>query len=622
MKRNSQISVYIILGMLFVFLLMFLFFSISEKKESDLELEKQEALSLSEMRVDIQSYMKSCIKDSVQNTISETGIGIDLIDSYKEKLSDNIYDCSNYLFEILEEQGYDIEKGEIDINIELDKETIFVDLNYPLVFKKDNHKSRFNSFSLTFDRSEIVKIRNGRTENQMEIISKDRRASILIPSGLEISDNEGNKVDYLGVRVEDLHFDNLENTVVVGKTIYEGFPDGAKFSEPIQISIEFDEQDIPEGYTKENIMISWWNKDIGIWFGVPTKIEGNRAIGVLNHFTDIAITLGQTTSVAPTVYADWLLPYRYVEGECDVYEENCRCAAYAWKKGETVLFNSQDYNYEDIQDLRDISDLSYRYEGQPINDMITYGFEDIDCEDESTYSGNPDLTHHIEGNDPILGGPYFEIDLTCIYPDYPDIPENERGSRECNGLNVGVSPRNSGNDCTCEISQNIISEGTRNFIESLPYNVLCNCKSASQIEDEEEIYGWNYKCFGATVTGPQGYIDEIRFMPRGGASFNPDSFFVNTVNRGGTASELLYFEDVEIDSQVHEKYPWRIVNDGVNPVVQIRGIRSENYDKDACASSGLIYTYRGAGRVMTDIEIARLERNLMIGSEIDNTRIE
>ena len=579
---------------------------VSDKKESTLEYEKAQALSVSEMRVDINSYMKSCIKDSVEKTISETGIGMDLMEDYKEQLRYNIKSCSNYLFDILKGQGYEINEKEIDINIELDQETMFIDLSYPLVFKKNNHKTKFNKFSQTFDRSERIRINNGYVDTAMKITSKNRKADLLLPSGLQIIDSEGNYVEYLGIRIEDLHFDNLNNGVVVGKTIYEGLPDGAKFSEPIQVSIEFDESDIPEGYTKENIMVAWWNKDIGLWFGVPTKIEGNRAIGVITHFTEISIVVGVSTTVTPKTYSDWLLPYRYSDLLCDIYTTNCRCAGEAWTEGGTT-FPKPESSISDYNDLRTISGLSYN--GQDHNSMITYGFDEIDCEDPATYQ---DILHHIFiDNVPYVSEVDFPTYNQCYYP--PDISGiSNRGSPDCNGISPGV---NGNNNCgTCVVDESL--EELNNYISTqlLIAKKPCICLSPTEINENQKMIGIDSKCFSATVTGEQGYVDEVIIKPLGDASFNPSRFFVSIIERDATC-ELLNFNDVEIDGQIHETYPWRLaINKDGFPVIQTSGIKCLNTDNNVCASGGIQYTYHGEGRVTTDEEYeiyqAKIENRL------------
>ena len=78
------------------------------------------------------------------------------------------------------------------------------------------------------------------------LTSADGKAQLVIPKGVKITDENGVPIDYLGIRVNDLHFDGLENKYSVGQTIYDHFPDGLIFSEPVKLSIEFREKDIPD----------------------------------------------------------------------------------------------------------------------------------------------------------------------------------------------------------------------------------------------------------------------------------------------------------------------------------------------------------------------------------------
>jgi hypothetical protein len=71
---------------------------------------------------------------------------MEVINSELEKyISENLKYCID--FKSLKEQGFNVEEGDLDINIEINKDEVIVNADYPLTITKGEEVSRFGEFS-------------------------------------------------------------------------------------------------------------------------------------------------------------------------------------------------------------------------------------------------------------------------------------------------------------------------------------------------------------------------------------------------------------------------------------------------------------------------------------------
>lgn len=77
--------------------------------------------------------------------------------------------------------------------------------------------------------------------------------------------------------------------VTKGGYAYRFLPDGTKFSKPVSLSIDYDEQLIPKGYSPNDIKTFYFNTDSKSWVAVKRDTidkKGKSIISLTNHFTD------------------------------------------------------------------------------------------------------------------------------------------------------------------------------------------------------------------------------------------------------------------------------------------------------------------------------------------------
>ena len=571
MNKKAQVSLYIILGLIIVLLVALFYLSFSN--QDNLEEEFRKVSTLSEMRIDMHAYIKTCIRDAVKDGMSRAGIRQDTIEEYEQIVEDEVVKCTDSLFEILKTQGKDISTGVINSQIQLNDETVIIEVDYPITISTNSQKAKFQFFEETFDKTIIHKIPGGIVLEETKIISNNRKAQIKIPEGVKITDREGNQIGQVGLKVEDLHFDGLENNVVIGNIVYEGLPDGAFFSEPVEISIEFDEKDIPEGFTKENLRVSWWDEDFGIWWALPTQIVKNRMIAQTTHFTMFS-GAGVLPQNEPFDGESWVFRERF--NDCN--GEICSCSGDSFN---IVEKQNKDYviEFKEDVDYRDFKkDGIINSEQKDITKYVTYG------EEKTTYNCNNPIPNYKE-DDGTLDVDYsnkisdisWDGSKTCPTEDeakeilfgyIPDtatyLLENAEIKwnsqeyemiRQCLGRELGVSPNPNNNIVgVCEIC---VPSDYPNV--ELNDGEVCTCIPESRLKETDTQRGWktNDCLSGQTVAEsfiPLGsVIKKGSIFPYGKTGKNYDQNSVASLNlepKGNTVIDTIFKKAQEFVGKV------------------------------------------------------------------------
>ncbi len=282
--KKAQSSLFVLIGLAVLILVSIFFVSLSGRKQVNFEAKNYDGLTELRMREDISENINFCIENSVRTTMQDTGIRQETLVEYESLTTTRIDNCVSPLIEELERQEYDVDEGNIIVDINLNPEAIVVEVDYPTKIEKGDRLIQFTDFHYTFDRSATVKIPGGITDDEIIVVSPDDRAEIVIPPGVEIRDQEGNLVDEIGLKVDDLHFGGLENKHVVGQLVYEGYPD-VTFSKPVQLSLDFREEDIGDIPEEESIAVSYWDEDNQVWYAFPTEIHDGVATANVTHLS-------------------------------------------------------------------------------------------------------------------------------------------------------------------------------------------------------------------------------------------------------------------------------------------------------------------------------------------------
>jgi hypothetical protein len=502
--KKSQISLVLIIGIVIVMMISFFYIFNSERTDVNLGVEKDKVLELSDRRVNINNYIQNCFEVSAKNAIENFGMRQETLNDLKVHTLNEIVECTVPFFIELENEGYIINSEQKIIDISINDETVDFNLFYPIEFQKSNQKIELDEFKYTYDRSTVIKIPNGIGNKRLQIISTDSKSKLVIQKGTKLFDSTGKIVDEIGVKVEDLHFDGLENSVVLGQVVYNFYPDGTTFSDPVEISIEFDREILPEGVSDKNLKIAYWDEIEGIWKAIDTVIENNIAKAKTDHFTKFQITIGSYV----------FMPSRRIFEQrfSGIGAVNDFSSDKIWKIGGKVGEDSgtayvQPNNLPDIKDYRQFLEndavsvfplpkIEYGYYEDPLS-RSTSNF--IDCETDMEPQDNP---YEIKTS-MLEGLPYYDLFYDCMY-DTKCLPCDDESSlniEECSDKKV------------CEEIDNDYYCKPLKVNKEKEYSEISCCKerkpdsgnerkpdSVKGVGEESKVFGWhNYQCAGGRV---------------------------------------------------------------------------------------------------------------------------
>jgi hypothetical protein len=553
---------------------------VTTNKISIYNYESKKSIAFSEMKTDIENYINLCIKNSAKDAILDTGIREETLGTYKSLVNSKIKGCVSPFFNQLREENYKITEGELNVYAEINPETLAVSISYPITIEYEGQKIELKEFNYVFDRSSSVKIPGGVTDREVRIISPNEKAQIIIPPGVKITDKNGNPVENIGIKIEDLHFDGLQNKYVVGQLVYDNLPDGLTFSQPVEFSIEFREKDIPQGYTKENIMISYWDNNTRIWYALDTEIRENKAITNITHFSEYTCNVLSYWIIKDKLFQQRFSPYAagingngvwliggknenegtatiqktyYTSSYTDLsltQAENVRRFA----NGDGILAVKTDYGNE-YEDFREI--LITNTEKFIFFPKVEFGYyPDSDPSKEDSFINCETQDETIENMLVSLGDepypyPYFQVcNLGCRSNLKCECNPEKDCSNSCDINNIRTCFGNSAGNLCIPIpnSEETVASLTYPYAKQI---IHCSEISSGQscIPNSEKIFGWhNYQCAGGRVRPAEGTTasDFIVFQDWGNAVLYAGS--LNAIVKPSSAYSNSRTFEVGIDS--------------------------------------------------------------------------
>ncbi len=281
MKTKAQITIFILVGVIAIILLSLFLLRLADRKESNLASVSNEEKSFARISENFKKYFEQCSSEAILKANQEYGLSEKNKAEYESYAAKYVEDCLNPIFNELSE--YDIKKGRASAGLNINDFSIIAEIKYPVEIRDNEKRYSFDEYTETFPRIRSIHLDNGIAKKDTVLISPDKKASIFIPKGVKVTDEKGNPVEDISLKIEDKHFGGLENSIVVGNIVYNGLPDGARFSEPVELSIDLREKDLPAFASKERLAIAYYDKSI--WKGIRTEVSGNTAKAKIRHFT-------------------------------------------------------------------------------------------------------------------------------------------------------------------------------------------------------------------------------------------------------------------------------------------------------------------------------------------------
>lgn len=561
---------YAIIGVVIIVLVAFFILLLSEKQNNLYFDESQKVFSQATMRTDVTSFIETCIETSVKDAVYITGIRDSKINETKQIIKLNIYSCTIPILNQLKSQDYLVIEKDLNIEMSIFPETIVVDVVYPLNIKKDNQEIKFYDFEYVYDRYVRLKIPGGVTNKETRLISSNGKAQIHLDKDTVIRDKNGNLLDEIGIQVLDRQFDGLDNSYVLGELAYDNLPDGVIFSKPVEFSIEYNTEDIPEGYTKENLKISYWDEESGFWKAIPSVVSENTVTANISHFTVYVIGLGWYYVIVDHVFESRFAPIsagsqgngiwvvggeeRLDKGTVSISksyystsyenplsleeEENKKTFANG-AEGIYAVMNAKGDDFVDYKE--EFSKIDYLTEPK-----LQYGYEYegkfYDCENADIQGNNPYGIRYQSINDYpyfYVDDPYCRNDLKCACEDSSecDLDCNTITSCHLNNkltgtcfpiIGEGNIPSISDKTWPCESLTFEEKKDARKTESNQQKSIKSALKETAK--KSEPICGWhNFQCAGGKVEPNENFEQASHFVafgPNGDAMIQDGSFQV------------------------------------------------------------------------------------------------
>ena len=124
-------------------------------------------------------------------------------------------------------------------------------------------------------------------------LSTDTKLELLIPEGTKAVNANGYPLH--SITIVNINDQNTPPTgfSFVGRR-FDLLPEGTTFDPPVNFTVHYEDSEIPEGVSEEDLRIHYWNKDLQIWEAIECTVdpETNTITANLSHFSEYAVLAG------------------------------------------------------------------------------------------------------------------------------------------------------------------------------------------------------------------------------------------------------------------------------------------------------------------------------------------
>jgi len=280
MKRG-QITLYVTIALVVIIAFAMVLYTQSRSKEDFWS--KGQTQDMFASQESVSAFFDSCIEDIVIDSIKRRGLDPATVAGFIEyNIMIELPHCLDGFSEF-ESQGYDITEGDLDVDVEVNPETILVEVYMPVRFDRADGSFNFESRSFTFQRTVTEQLDPDR---DTIVVSSDGDVMVKVPAGTLATVN-GVAIDEIGIKLEDKQFLGLNNGVIPGQVAYLFTPHNAHFSQPIEVIMYYDPKYFDYGMSEEDLSFAFWDPYFQVWWGLPTVVDKDKdkLTSWTNHFS-------------------------------------------------------------------------------------------------------------------------------------------------------------------------------------------------------------------------------------------------------------------------------------------------------------------------------------------------
>lgn len=293
-KRGASVSIFIIIALSIIFTSI-LFFSLNQgslperiwgsvKQSTNLETEYNS----------LQTHVQSCLADKTLKGIEEYGLKWTSEEKIEQLILSELEACIDFPY--FEERGVAITRGTPTVKVTISDDAVTSDLEFVLTVTVNEETATATRFEYNLKREKELSLTDApRQGSELRAVSEDFYAELIVHVGTTATDASGNSLgDKISLKVLDRNFDALSNLIIIGNTVYELKPDGARFSQPMTLKLKYDKAKLPPGANEPELRIVWYDEDADIWKAVPTELDPKNSIlsAEIYHFSVYGVGYG------------------------------------------------------------------------------------------------------------------------------------------------------------------------------------------------------------------------------------------------------------------------------------------------------------------------------------------
>ncbi len=315
MHKRGQITLYIIVGLTIILAIGLMAFFGSKDREPP--------VNSGEINLDspVKGYVETCLEKETLQGITYFGLGVFSASQIEDYLNHNFDQCIQY--DQISSQGFEVTRGQVISHVEITDRAVNVVMQYPLLVSGKGQKQEYKEFKYTLSRVAPLGERMAlsgfvtKIDRDKELSSTNKKATLKVPSGTTV-EGDGE------LKIEERNFDSKTNQVSVGNVLYT--INGVKFSPYAELTIKYEDADVPKGYNVDMLAVARYNKEKDIWNSVASTTDKN-----LKSVTGKIILDGQygivwgcktTNSVSQVNYTDWLYREQVYSGDKTLINPN------------------------------------------------------------------------------------------------------------------------------------------------------------------------------------------------------------------------------------------------------------------------------------------------------------
>lgn len=335
MKKEGQVAIFIVLGIVIVITIVFLsYLSYSTK---NIQLNVLTDYSLSSQINSVKNYVKDCTAKTLRDGLVTAGLNEKPLADY---VNSHLGECIND-FAVLQKKDLVIGSGAISSDVYISNQSIIAEIQYPIEIKKKDSAQHLSEFSISLPREsvELIKTKNEITTSETNIISSDDRATITIPAKTKLISPY--PIENISIILKNNEYDK-DSFGIVWPLIYEIKPH-VSFNPPVKMTISYG--NLPPRTKETDLELVYYNESVDEFMPYPTTVDTTKKIATaeITHFSDV--TLGRKRCRTTTHKVDLIDREKLVNYDFPQYVN----LSYGLTTNKGIVYEARLYNNKGIE---------------------------------------------------------------------------------------------------------------------------------------------------------------------------------------------------------------------------------------------------------------------------------